>query len=88
MVHPRLLLADEPSSGLDTKEAARLARVIARARAETGLAVLLVEHDLHMVEAIAERVIAMEAGRVIAQGSFDEVLANEAVIASWLGRTA
>jgi branched-chain amino acid transport system ATP-binding protein len=88
VVRPQLLLADEPSSGLDTQEAARLARVIARARAETGLAVLLVEHDLRMVETIAERVIAMEAGRVIAQGSFAEVLANEQVIASWLGRTA
>jgi ABC-type branched-subunit amino acid transport system ATPase component len=88
VARPRLLLADEPSSGLDTEEAARLARVIARARAETGLAVLLVEHDLHMVEAIAERVIAMDAGRVIAQGTFDEVLHDEDVIASWLGRSA
>jgi branched-chain amino acid transport system ATP-binding protein len=88
VVRPRLLLADEPSSGLDALEAARLGRVIARARAETGLAVLLVEHDLHMVEAIAERVIAMEAGRVIAEGTLDEVLRNEAVVASWLGRSA
>jgi branched-chain amino acid transport system ATP-binding protein len=88
VVRPRLLLADEPSSGLDTQEAARLARVIARARAETGLAVFLVEHDLHMVEAIAERVIAMEAGRVIAEGTFDAVLHDERVIASWLGRSA
>ena len=88
VVRPRLLLADEPSSGLDTHEAARLARVIARARDETGLAVLLVEHDLHMVEAIAERVIAMEAGRVIAEGTFDAVLHDERVIASWLGRSA
>jgi ABC-type branched-subunit amino acid transport system ATPase component len=88
VVRPRLLLADEPSSGLDTQEAARLARVIAKARAETGLAVLLVEHDLQMVEAIAERVIAMDAGRVIAQGNFDEVLRDERVVASWLGRSA
>jgi len=88
VVRPSLLLADEPSSGLDTQEAARLARVIARARAETGLAVLLVEHDLHMVEAIAQRVVAMEAGRVIAEGTFDEVLRDEGVIASWLGRSA
>jgi ABC-type branched-subunit amino acid transport system ATPase component len=41
-----------------------------------------------MVEAIAERVIAMEAGRVIAEGTLDEVLRNEAVVASWLGRSA
>jgi ABC-type branched-subunit amino acid transport system ATPase component len=88
VTEPRLLLADEPSSGLDTPEAVTLAGVIARVRAKTGLAVLLVEHDLTTVEAVAERVVALEAGRVIAQGSFKDVVANPQVIESWLGRSA
>ena len=85
---PRLLLADEPSSGLDTDEALRLADIISRVRAETGLAVLLVEHDLTTVAAVAERVVALDAGRVIAEGTFDEVVRDPQVIESWLGRPA
>jgi ABC-type branched-subunit amino acid transport system ATPase component len=85
---PRILLADEPSSGLDTHEAGELAAVIRRVRAETRLAVLLVEHDLATVEAVAERVIAMDAGRVISAGTFDEVLHDPLVVASWLGKPA
>ena len=85
---PRLLLADEPSSGLDIDETKALTDVIARARRETNLAVVIIDHDLETVEAVAERVIAMEAGKVIAQGGFDEVMATPAVRESWLGRPA
>ena len=83
---PRLLLADEPSSGLESGEAQWFAELIAQVRTETGLAVLLVEHDLSTVEAVAERVVAMDAGKVIAQGTFDEVVHNPLVVESWLGR--
>jgi ABC-type branched-subunit amino acid transport system ATPase component len=85
---PRLLLADEPSSGLDAEEAKQLADVLDRVRKDTGVAVLLVEHDFATVEAVAERVIAMEAGRVIAQGAFEDVVKDPEVVASWLGRPA
>jgi branched-chain amino acid transport system ATP-binding protein len=85
---PKLLLADEPSSGLDRSEANELADVIGRVRADSGLAVLVVEHDLATVEAIAQRVVAMEAGRVIASGRFADVVADPQVIASWLGKSA
>jgi len=83
---PRLLLADEPSSGLESGEAKWFAELIAQVRTETGLAVLLVEHDLSTVESVAERVIAMEAGKVIAEGTLDEVVHNPLVVESWLGR--
>jgi branched-chain amino acid transport system ATP-binding protein len=86
VTRPRLLLADEPSSGLDADEGLWLADIISRVRAETGLAVLLVEHDLTTVAAVAERVVALEAGRVIAEGTFDEVVRDPRVIESWLGR--
>ena len=49
---------------------------------------LLVEHDLTTVAAVAERVVALDAGRVIAQGTFDEVVKDPQVIESWLGRPA
>ena len=86
VTRPRLLLADEPSSGLDTDEARWLAELISQVRVESGLAVLLVEHDLSTVEAVAERVIAMDAGRVIAQGDLDDVVRDPLVVESWLGR--
>jgi branched-chain amino acid transport system ATP-binding protein len=85
---PRLLLADEPSSGLDPDEASALATTLERVRTETGLSVLLVEHDLATVEAVAQRVVAMDAGRVIAEGAFEAVVRDPQVIASWLGRSA
>jgi ABC-type branched-subunit amino acid transport system ATPase component len=88
VTRPTLLLADEPSSGLDLEESAQLAAVIGRVREETGLAVLLIDHDLGTVDAVAERVIAMDAGQIIAEGTFDEVVRDERVITSWLGRLA
>jgi branched-chain amino acid transport system ATP-binding protein len=87
VTRPRLLLADEPSSGLDTDEAQWLAGLITQVRSETGLAVLLVEHDLSTVDAVAERVIAMDAGRVVAEGALADVVADPLVVESWLGRT-
>jgi branched-chain amino acid transport system ATP-binding protein len=88
VTRPRLLLADEPSSGLDTDEVKWLADIITKVRDETGLAVLLVEHDLTTVAAVAERVVALDAGRVIAEGTFEEVVQDPKVIESWLGPTA
>jgi branched-chain amino acid transport system ATP-binding protein len=85
---PRLLLADEPSSGLDNSESAHLVDVVARVRRETGLAILLVDHNLGTVEAASQRVIAMDAGTVIADGTYDEVVANPLVLSSWLGTTS
>jgi branched-chain amino acid transport system ATP-binding protein len=82
---PTLLLTDEPSSGLDTHESEQLVEVLARVRAETGLAILLIDHDLGTVESVVDRVIALDAGRVIAEGTYDEVVASPDVITSWLG---
>jgi branched-chain amino acid transport system ATP-binding protein len=88
VTNPKILLTDEPSSGLDFDEAMMLAAVIGRVRTETGLAVVVIDHDLATVNAVAERVIAMEAGQVIAEGSFADVVHDPQVIASWLGRPA
>ncbi|MGH9108573.1 MAG: ABC transporter ATP-binding protein [Acidimicrobiales bacterium] len=82
---PRLLLADEPSSGLDVREAQELAGVLRRLQAERGMAVLLVEHDLGMVGSVVDRAIVMDLGRVVAQGPFDEVMADPDVRQAYLG---
>lgn len=85
---PRLLLADEPSSGLDTHETAAIADVLRRIQREQGTAVVLVEHDLQMVRRAVDRVIVLDFGVVIAEGPFDAVVADPAVRQAYLGRTA
>jgi branched-chain amino acid transport system ATP-binding protein len=82
---PRILMADEPSSGLDVYETAELAGVLRTLQSEQGMAVLLVEHDLGMVGEVVDRAIVMDLGRVIAQGTFDEVMADPEVRHAYLG---
>ena len=82
---PRLLMADEPSSGLDVHETRELASVLRTLQAERGMAVLLVEHDLGMVGDVVDRAIVMDLGRVIAQGTFDAVMADPEVRHAYSG---
>ena len=85
---PRLLLADEPSSGLDINETAALANVLRAAQREHGMAVLLVEHDMTMVSSAVDRVVALNLGEVIAEGTFAQVVADPGVRQAYLGRSA
>jgi branched-chain amino acid transport system permease protein len=82
---PRLLLLDEPSAGLDENETAALASLIASLRDEYGFAVLLVEHDMSMVSALAEHVYVLDFGRIIAQGTPDEIRRDPLVLERYLG---
>ncbi len=88
MTEPRLLLADEPSSGLDPGEAAAVGRALRRAVDRHDLAVLLVEHDLDLVGRVADRVVVLDAGRVIAEGTMSQVVSSDAVRRAYLGRSA
>jgi branched-chain amino acid transport system ATP-binding protein len=83
---PTLLMADEPSSGLDTKETADLANVLRTVQQDRGMAFLLVEHDLRMVSDVVDRVLVMDLGGLISQGTFDEVMADPPVRRAYLGQ--
>ena len=85
VAEPVLLLADEPSSGLDIHETAELAGVLKMLRRDRGMAMLLVEHDLGMVADVVDRAVVMDLGLVIAEGTFDEVMADPAVRHAYLG---
>jgi branched-chain amino acid transport system ATP-binding protein len=82
---PRLLLLDEPSSGLDAGETLALGTVLEDVRRERATAILLVEHDLAMVRKVCERLYVLDFGRLLAEGACDDVLRDERVIAAYLG---
>jgi branched-chain amino acid transport system ATP-binding protein len=84
---PKILLADEPSSGLDMHETAEVAKVLRTVQRERGTAVLLVEHDLAMVGEVVDRTVVMDLGAMLAQGSFDDVMANPSVRQAYLGQS-
>lgn len=85
MIQPRLLLLDEPSSGLDRAETARLAETLRAAQAERGFAILLVEHDVELVAEFTQRSYVLDFGSMIARGPTGEVLRSAAVRAAYLG---
>ncbi|MGO8873093.1 MAG: ABC transporter ATP-binding protein [Acidimicrobiales bacterium] len=88
VAEPVLLLADEPSSGLDIHETHELAQVLLMLQRERGMAILLVEHDLGMVGEVVDRTIVMNLGSVIAEGPFDDVMGDPAVRQAYLGLSA
>jgi branched-chain amino acid transport system ATP-binding protein len=83
--NPRLLLLDEPAAGMNPAETLELTELIGRLRSEGGYTVLVIEHDMHVVEGISDRVVALDHGVKIAEGSFEEVATDERVIEAYLG---
>jgi branched-chain amino acid transport system ATP-binding protein len=84
---PTVLLLDEPGSGLDNLEVGALAELIASI-ADTGMAVVLVEHDVDLVMRMCSKIWVLESGRVIASGTADDVRTNQAVVDAYLGGEA
>jgi branched-chain amino acid transport system ATP-binding protein len=82
---PRLLLLDEPAAGMNPVETHEMTELIGRLRDEGGYTILVIEHDMHVVEGISDRVVALDHGVKIAEGSFEEVATNELVIEAYLG---
>jgi branched-chain amino acid transport system ATP-binding protein len=80
-----VLLLDEPSSGIAQREAEALAPMLRRVRDELGASLLVVEHDLPLLGSISDRMIALDLGRLVAEGTPAEVVVHPAVVASYLG---
>ena len=88
MGQPRLLFLDEPSSGLDRTETEEMARVLLDAQREHGTAILLIEHDIDLVQNVTSRLYVLDYGKLIASGETATVLANPEVRHAYLGVTA
>jgi branched-chain amino acid transport system ATP-binding protein len=87
MIDPKLLLLDEPSSGLDGDETAAMGAVLTEVCAERQVSILLVEHDVELVRSVTSRLYVLDFGTLIAQGPTGEVLGDQAVRKAYLGST-
>lgn len=84
---PSVVLLDEPSSGIAQREAEALAPLLVRIRDTLGASLLVIEHDMALVTSVADRLVALDQGRVVAEGEPSAVLAHPEVVASYLGTT-
>ncbi len=83
---PRLLLLDEPAAGMNPNETHEVTEIIGRLRDELGVAILVIEHDMHVVQGISDRVVALDHGVKIAEGSYEMVASHPSVVEAYLGR--
>jgi branched-chain amino acid transport system ATP-binding protein len=84
---PSVLLLDEPSSGIAQREAEALGPLLLRIRDTLGASLLVIEHDLPLLSSVAERMIALDLGEIVAEGTPAEVVNDPTVVASYLGTT-
>lgn len=82
--HPKLLLLDEPTAGMARADTNATIELLGRIK-ETGLTIVIIEHDMHVVFSLADRITVLAGGRVIAQGSPDEIKGNPKVVEAYLG---
>jgi branched-chain amino acid transport system ATP-binding protein len=82
---PRILLLDEPAAGMNPSETHEITELIGKLRTDAGHTILVIEHDMHVVEGISDRVVALDHGEKIAEGTFEEVATNPRVEEAYLG---
>lgn len=82
---PKFLLLDEPAAGLERRERTQVDRLVEHAREALGCGILIVEHDMELVRRLCPRILVLEAGRLLAEGPPDEVLARPDVMSAYLG---
>ncbi|HVR79887.1 MAG TPA: ABC transporter ATP-binding protein [Acidimicrobiia bacterium] len=85
---PTMILLDEPTAGMNPKETTELTGLIGKLRDDHGITICMIEHDMQVVRGVSDRVICLDYGRKIAEGTYQEVATNEQVIEAYLGRKA
>jgi len=85
---PRILLLDEPAAGMNPVETHEIAGLIGRLREEGGYTILVIEHDMHVVEGISDRVVALDHGVKISEGTYEQVATDPRVVEAYLGTKA
>ena len=86
--NPKILLLDEPAAGMNPVETRELTDLVGRLREESGYTILVIEHDMHVVEGISDRVVALDHGVKIAEGTFEQVATSPRVVEAYLGTGA
>ena len=87
-LNPRLLLLDEPTAGMGDQETYNITRLIRQLHRDEKLSIVLIEHDMRVVFHLADRIMVLAEGRMLAEGTPQEIAANEAVQAAYLGQAA
>ncbi|MFQ5804607.1 MAG: ABC transporter ATP-binding protein [Candidatus Methylomirabilales bacterium] len=85
---PKLLLLDEPTAGMNPRETQEMTELIGRLRDEKGYTIIFIEHDMRVVKGVSDRVVVLDYGREIAEGSYAEISQDDRVLEAYLGRKA
>lgn len=83
---PKLLCLDEPTAGMNPRETQELTELIGKMREDKGYTIIVIEHDMRVVKGVSDRVVVLDYGRKIAEGTYDEISQDDRVLEAYLGR--